>query len=80
MDEHKEERAEKGGLLSKDKGAPLLRILKYSDWIDVWFMTLGTIGCVAEGSCLALTLLVTSKVMNSYSDAFLTLENIDKVR
>ncbi|KAK2974677.1 hypothetical protein RJ640_030285 [Escallonia rubra] len=56
----------------------LRRIMKHSDWTDVGFMAMGTMGCVADGSSLALTMLVVSNLMNTYSAASLNQQDINK--
>ncbi|KAK3014849.1 hypothetical protein RJ639_008776 [Escallonia herrerae] len=53
--------------------------MKHSDWTDVGFMAMGTMGCVADGSSLALTMLVVSNLMDTYSAASLNQQDINKV-
>ncbi|KAF9605580.1 hypothetical protein IFM89_017923, partial [Coptis chinensis] len=55
-------------------------LFRYSDTKDALLMTLGTIGCVADGSSTPLIMLVLSRIMNKYSaHSDLTLHNVNEV-
>lgn len=42
-------------------------------------MILGSIGSLADGSAMALMMLIASSLMNSYGDASFTLKDVNKV-
>jgi ATP-binding cassette subfamily B (MDR/TAP) protein 1 len=54
-------------------------VLNQSDWKDMLLMILGSIGSLADGSAMALMMLIVSSLMNSYGDASFTLQDVNKV-
>ncbi|GFZ07863.1 hypothetical protein Acr_19g0008000 [Actinidia rufa] len=57
----------------------LRMVLKHSDGLDMLLMTLGTVGCIADGVCMSAIMLVLSNLMNGYAAAAtLTPHDINK--
>ncbi|KAJ6913020.1 ABC transporter B family member 15 [Populus alba x Populus x berolinensis] len=66
---------------SSSSAAPLgslKTVLNQSDWKDMLLMILGSIGSLADGSAMALTMLIVSSLMNCYGDASFTLKDVNK--
>ena len=57
----------------------LRMVLKHSDGLDIMLMTLGTIGCVADGSVHVFNHASSNNLMNGYASTYLTLQDINKV-
>lgn len=57
----------------------LQTVLKQSDWMDMLLMALGSMGSVADGSSMAIIMLILCDVMNKYSGSSVTIEEINKV-
>ena len=55
-------------------------ILRYSDSKDMLLMSLGIVGCFADGSSTPLIMLVLSHIMNKYAvESSFTLHDINQV-
>ncbi|KAG6769390.1 hypothetical protein POTOM_025021 [Populus tomentosa] len=66
---------------SSSSAAPsgsLKTVLNQSDWKDMLLMILESIGSLADGSAMALMMLIASSLMNSYGDASFTLKDVNK--
>lgn len=57
----------------------LQTVLRQSDWKHMLLIGLGSMGSVADGSAMALIMIILSSLMNGYAGASLTLEDINKV-
>lgn len=57
----------------------LQTVLKQSDWMDMLLMALGSMGSVADGSSMAIIMLILCDLMNKYSGSSVTIEEINKL-
>lgn len=55
---------EKGGMRRKDKISAAI-IFRYADWVDIMYMSLGTIGALGDGMSTNCLLVFASRLMNS---------------
>ncbi|GFZ11973.1 hypothetical protein Acr_23g0003580 [Actinidia rufa] len=82
MDRNDEKLSRKSERSVKNTTTPppgsLRMVLKHSDGLDIMLMTLGTIGCVADGASMSSIMLVLSNLMNGYASSYLTLQEINK--
>ncbi|CAK7345682.1 unnamed protein product [Dovyalis caffra] len=63
---------------SRTRSGSLLTVLKQSDWKDVLLMALGSMGSVADGSTMALIMIILSDLMNSYGSGSVSIEDVNK--
>ncbi|CAK7345688.1 unnamed protein product [Dovyalis caffra] len=56
----------------------LLTVLKQSDWMDMLLMAFGSMGSVADGSSVAIIMIILSDLMNRYSGTSVTSKDINK--
>eukprot|EP00258_Populus_trichocarpa_P042678 XP_024458697.1 ABC transporter B family member 15 [Populus trichocarpa] len=56
----------------------LQTVLKQSDWMDMLLMALGSMGSVADGSSMAIIMIILCDLMNKYSGTSVTIEEINK--
>ena len=57
----------------------LVTVLKQSDWMDMLLMAFGSMGSAADGSSMAIIMIILSDLMNKYSGTSVTIEDINKV-
>jgi len=78
LSRNKPDGKEKSSISAAPSGS-LKTVLNQSDWKDMLLMILGSIGSLADGSAMALIMLIVSSLMNSYGDASFTLQDVNKV-
>ncbi|KAJ6742037.1 ATP-BINDING CASSETTE SUB-FAMILY B [Salix viminalis] len=63
---------------SEASSGSLWTVLKQSDWMDMLLMAFGSMGSAADGSSMAIIMIILSDLMNKYSGTSVTIEDINK--